>query len=175
MKQFKYSLMALLLLMGGFANSNEVDALNLTKNLKQVGQTARMTYLFWDIYDIRLYSATGLFDSQQPFVLQLTYLRDLNGQEIAKRSLQEMQKQGFNNKQLGQQWLGQMETIFPNVTDNYSLFGVRGEDGATRFYDNSKLLGEIKDQNFTKWFFDIWLGDKTSEPAMRAKLIGGKS
>ncbi|MBQ4838072.1 MULTISPECIES: chalcone isomerase family protein [Pseudoalteromonas] len=175
MKQFRYGLMALLLLVCGIANSNEVDALNLTKNMKQVGKTARMTYLFWDIYDIRLYSATGRFDSQQPFVLKLTYLRDLNGHEIAKRSLQEMEKQGFDNKQLGQQWLGQMEQIFPNVSDNYSLFGVRREDGSTLFYDNNKLLGEIKDQNFTKWFFDIWLGEKTSEPAMRAKLIGGKS
>ncbi|MDK1288121.1 chalcone isomerase family protein [Pseudoalteromonas umbrosa] len=174
MKQFKNSLLAMLLMVSGVAVSDDNNGLDLTKDMTQVGQTARMTYLFWDVYDISLYSSSGSYDSLAPFVLQLTYLRDLDGEEIAKRSLEEMQKQGFNDEALGAKWLLQMKQIFPDVTENYSLYGVRDENGTTRFYDSEKLLGEITDQNFTKWFFDIWLSEKTTEPKMRLKLLGEK-
>ncbi|MCF6441277.1 chalcone isomerase family protein [Pseudoalteromonas luteoviolacea] len=174
MKQFKNSLLAMLLLVSGMAVSQDNNGLDLTKGMTQVGQTARMTYLFWDVYDISLYSPSGSYNSLAPFVLQLTYLRDLDGEEIAKRSLEEMQKQGFDDEALGAKWLLQMKQIFPDVTENYSLYGVRDENGVTRFYDSEKLLGEISDQNFTKWFFDIWLSEKTTEPKMRLKLLGEK-
>ncbi|AOT10812.1 chalcone isomerase family protein [Pseudoalteromonas luteoviolacea] len=174
MKQFKNSVLALFLVVSGLANSSENIALDLTKDMTQVGQTARMTYLFWDVYDIRLYSPSGRYEPFEPFVLQLTYLRDLDGQEIAKRSLEEMQKQGFNDAALGEVWLEKMKAIFPDVSENYSLYGVRDVKGATRFYDSEKFLGEITDQSFTKWFFDIWLSEKTTEPKMRLKLLGEK-
>lgn len=174
MKQFKNSVLAFFLVVSGLANSSENIGLDLIKDMTQVGQTARMTYLFWDVYDIRLYSPSGQYERLKPFVLHLTYLRDLDGQEIAKRSLEEMQKQGFDDQALGDIWLTQMQSIFPDVSKNYSLYGVRDEKGATRFYDSEKLLGEITDQNFTKWFFDIWLGERTTEPKMRMKLLGEK-
>jgi hypothetical protein len=33
-------------------------------------------------------------------------------------------------------------------------------------------VGVIRDAEFSRRFFNIWLGEKTSEPKLRAQLIG---
>ncbi|KZN69620.1 chalcone isomerase family protein [Pseudoalteromonas luteoviolacea] len=175
MTQVKLSMAAIVVLFSSIAHSAAFDPKEVKKGMTQVGQTARMTYLFWDVYDISLYTPSGQYEPSAPFVLQLTYLRDLSGEDIAERSLEEMEKQGFEDEQMGRVWLERMKNIFPDVENNYSLYGLRTPSGTTQFYNAEKLLGEIEDPLFTKWFFDIWLGNKTSEPKMRLKLLGGKS
>ncbi|OCQ21474.1 hypothetical protein A7985_12770 [Pseudoalteromonas luteoviolacea] len=175
MIQVKLGVFTLLMLFSCFVNSTSFDVKNIKNGMTQVGQTARMTYLFWDVYDISLYTSSGKYEPLAPFILQLTYLRDLSGNDIAQRSLEEMEKQGFQNEEIGQVWLERMKRIFPNVKSNYSLYGVRTASGTTQFYNAEGLLGEIEDPLFTKWFFDIWLGSKTSEPKMRRTLLGEKS
>ncbi|TQF68084.1 chalcone isomerase family protein [Pseudoalteromonas luteoviolacea] len=175
MKRLKYSAITLLMMLSSVANGAEVNPEAIKNDMVQVGQTARMTYLFWDVYDISLYSPSGDYNPSRPFVLQLTYLRELSGEDIAERSLEEMQKQGFDDKQAGQKWLEQMKRIFPDVDENYTLFGYRTNTGSTKFFNAEGLLGEVNDPLFTQWFFDIWLGKKTSEPKMRRRLLGDKS
>ncbi|KZX02121.1 hypothetical protein JL49_01880 [Pseudoalteromonas luteoviolacea] len=175
MTQVKLSVAALMVLLSSVVHSASLEPNGVKKGMTQVGQTARMTYLFWDVYDISLYTTSGQYEPSAPFVLQLTYLRNLSGEDIAERSLEEMEKQGFRDEEMGRVWLERMKNIFPNVENNYSLYGLRTPSGTAQFYNSEKLLGEIEDPLFTKWFFDIWLGDKTSEPKMRLKLLGGKS
>ncbi|MEJ6472800.1 chalcone isomerase family protein [Pseudoalteromonas piscicida] len=167
------TIIGLMVLLQSFAvTASENVVSQFIDNPKQVGETSRMTYLFWDVYDASLYAPQGNFSKERPFVLELKYLRALNGKDIAVRSLQEMQKQGFENPTLGQQWLTQMKQIFPDVSKNTRLFGVKTPAGYTQFYQGQELIGEVKDSDFTHWFFNIWLGEKTSEPQMRAELLG---
>ncbi|MCF2857766.1 chalcone isomerase family protein [Pseudoalteromonas sp. SMS1] len=175
MNRFRHSLMTALMFFSCLASSTGVNPDAIKTGMSQVGETARMTYLFWDVYDISLYTPTGEYNPAAPFVLQLTYLRELSGEDIAERSLEEMQKQGFDDVQTGQKWLEEMKRIFPDVEENYSLLGVRTPAGTTKFYNDETLLGEVKDPRFTKWFFDIWLSAQTSEPKMRRKLLGEQS
>ena len=166
-----FAITALLLTsFSSFASSDVVK--RFIAEPKAVGETARMTYLFWDVYDATLYAPKGTYSEQQPFVLALRYLRDLDGKAIAERSLEEMQKQGFNDSALGKKWLQQMIDIFPDVSENTTLYGVRNASGYTEFYQGNNKLGEVQDPQFTRWFFDIWLGAKTSEPKLRAEILG---
>ncbi|AXR04213.1 chalcone isomerase family protein [Pseudoalteromonas piscicida] len=171
MQRTIFAFLMLLFSTQGFASTS--DLVNqFIENPQQVGKTSRMTYLFWDVYDASLYAPQGAYSQDQPFVLALHYLRALDGKEIAKRSLKEMEKQGFNNSSKGERWLTKMVQIFPDVSKGTLLFGVRTPDGYTQFYEDEKLIGEVNDPEFTTRFFNIWLGEKTSEPTMRAELLG---
>lgn len=135
---------------------------------------ARYTYLFWDVYDARLYAPQGQWQADQPFALALTYLRGFDGEDIAERSVKEMKAQGLQDQSLLKQWRQQMTLLFPDVVEQDTITGVRTASGATHFYLNDKLLGQVDDPAFGEWFFNIWLGPNTSEPAFREKLLALK-
>jgi hypothetical protein len=40
------------------------------------------------------------------------------------------------------------------------------------FYSNGEEIGSVDDSEFTTSFFNIWLGEKTSEPKFRKALLG---
>jgi hypothetical protein len=138
---------------------------------KQVGK-GRLTYLFWDIYNATLYAPDGQWVKEKPFALELTYLRNLKGKKIADRTIEEIRKQGFHDEIKLATWHTQLRKIIPNVAKNMSLVGVYTPSGSTRFYFNGDMIGEMNDPQFSDVFFDIWLGEKTSEPYLRQKLLG---
>lgn len=134
---------------------------------------ARFTYYFWDVYDAVLYAPQGKWPAER-FALRLTYLRDFDGSEIAKRSIKEMKSQGLKDETKISAWLQSMRDIFPDINEDEHLLGIVGDNGQTLFYQEGTLLGEVDDQDFTRWFFNIWLGEKTSEPEFRNKLLNGE-
>ncbi len=140
-------------------------------NAAEVGQ-AKFTYYFWDVYTATLYSTDGEWPAQR-FALKLDYLRDFKGKKIAERSIKEMRSQGLDDKDKIQQWSAAMQQIFPDIEDGEHLVGVVGENSVTRFYQDGKELGKVDDPAFATWFFNIWLGPKTSEPELREKLLSG--
>lgn len=141
-------------------------------NASVVGE-ARFTYYFWDVYDAVLYAPNGKWPAER-FALRLTYLRDFDGSEIAERSIKEMKSQGLEDEQKIAAWLKAMRDIFPDISENEHLLGVVGDEGQTLFFQQETLLGEVEDEEFTRWFFNIWLGEKTSEPDFRDKLLNGE-
>jgi hypothetical protein len=145
--------------------------LNHIPNAKIVGE-GRLTYLFMDVYDAALYAPEGSLDRAKPFALQLSYLREVSGQTIADRSLEEISDQGlFDETQLAT-WHTQMKNIFPDVDEGMALTGVHLESGETIFYLNLAEIGRITDPEFSKAFFGIWLNEKTNVPNLRRKLLG---
>lgn len=140
-------------------------------NAKLVGE-GKMTYFFWDVYDAQLYAPEGVWRGEPPYALTLTYLRDFEGAAIAERSVKEMRKQGFNDKQKLTQWEEQMKSIFPDVEEGTQLTGLFMKNGETVFLKNEEVLGSVEDKGFGTQFFAIWLSEKTSEPKLREKLVG---
>jgi len=133
---------------------------------------ARLEYLFWDVYDAELYAPDGVWRKNQPFALTLRYLLELDGEAIASRSVSEMREQGFDDEATLDRWYELMRTTFPDVDENTRITGFMDRNRHTRFFQNGDLIGEINDPLFSEWFFNIWLGEKTSEPELRARLLG---
>jgi hypothetical protein len=104
--------------------------------------------------------------------LKLSYLRTLRGRKIADRSIEEMRGIGITDEVKLAAWHTQMRNIFPDVQDGVSLTGVWTASGESIFFKNGQEIGRIKDPDFGKAFFDIWLSDKTSAPRLRQKLLG---
>jgi len=134
--------------------------------------TGRLSFLFWDIYDATLYAPEAQWRQNAPYALAIAYLRELNGEKIAKRSADEIRDLGFGDEARLQEWYKEMKTIFPNVNSDTVLTGVRDSSGQTLFYHNDKRIGVITDTDFADWFFGIWLNEETPEPRLRKRLLG---
>jgi hypothetical protein len=152
-----------------FANNSIIE--KEISDYKLIGEH-RFRFIFLSVYDAKLYSPSEVFSKEEPFVLKLNYLIGLDGKKIAQRSIKEMQKQGFKNKKKLEYWLKIMINIFPNIKNGDSLIGKKDKNSYTQFYSNGEFIGIVKDKEFSEWFFNIWLGKKTSEQKMRRKLLG---
>lgn len=125
------------------------------------------------IYDAALWISGGNpSNMRQRFALDLTYARNLYGNKIAEASIDEIDKLKFGTAEQRQRWLLQMKGIFPDVREGSRITGIHIPNEAARFYLNGKFLGEIRDPEFARSFFAIWLDKKTSAPDLRSKLLG---
>jgi len=140
-------------------------------NAQQVG-TGRLSLVFWDVYDVTLYAPNGKWDAHKPYALSIHYFREIEGADIAKRSVEEMKKQGFLDQVKLADWQLQMRQIFPDVKNGSELTAVFTPQESTDFYSDGKHIGNIMGAEFGTYFFNIWLSEKTSEPELRKKLLG---
>lgn len=138
------------------------------KGLQLQGQ-GRMTFWGFDVYDARLY--VGDQRGQAGFALDLNYLRSLKGTDIAKRTVEEMQRLGVSDTNRST-WGKKLDGIFPDVVSGSSLTAIHVPGRGTVFLHNGKPAGEIAGDDFAKAFFSIWLDPKTAAPKLRTALIG---
>ena len=135
-----------------------------------------LRFLGLHVYDIRLWTAdapVGPEDwSRRPLALEIEYARELPGRRIAERSLEEMRRAGPIAGEAAERWLQAMLQFFPDVRPGDRITGVQRPDGVVRFFVNGQLRGEKRDADFTRRFFGIWLAPVTSEPRLRAALLG---
>lgn len=137
--------------------------------------SGRLRFLAFQVYDARLWTVASMSPEQwasTPLALELQYLRKLDGQAIAERSLAEMKRQGEIATAKAEAWLAEMKKLFPDVAAGDRITGVHQPGQGARFFFNGQLRGEVRDPDFARLFFGIWLAPQTSEPAMRQQLLG---
>ena len=83
-----------------------------------------------------------------------------------------MKRSGAIADEKAQRWLELMKQTFPDVNKGDRITGVQRPQEAARFFFNSTLRGELRDADFTRRFFGIWLAPQTSEPRLRESLLG---
>lgn len=141
----------------------------------KVASSARYSVLIFDVYDATFYTVSGKPEVKPPFALQLAYLRDFKGVDIADRSAEEMRdQQGVDEVTLAD-WHAQMKNIFPDVTEGDSITGIYQAKAECDFYKNKVFIGKVADDGFCHAFFDIWFGENTSAPKLRKKLLTQKT
>ena len=137
--------------------------------------TAKLTFWGFDVYNATLWAPPDFKPTQyaqHSFALDLAYLRSLDGSSIAQRSIDEMQRLGKISPQQAQAWLAAMVEYFPDVKTGDRITGVHRAGAGAAFWVNGKPRGEIKDVEFARLFFGIWLAESTTQPAMRQALLG---
>ncbi len=143
--------------------------------------SGRLRYFGLHIYDARLWvgpsyprEAPGREDfAAHPLALELEYARSLDGEKIAERSIEEMSRAGKLAAAQAQAWLDFMKAAFPNVRAGSRLTGLQRPGESARFYVDGKPGRELRDAEFARRFFGIWLAPQTSQPALRLALLGG--
>jgi len=149
----------------------EVQA--MLPSARLLGST-RLSVWGFSVYDAKLFVTPGFRAeayAQSPFALELRYLRDFTGKDIAQRSLDEMRRNGPMSEAQATRWLREMVGAFPNVKKGDSLIGMYQPGSGVRFSHNGVSLGTVGDAAFALRFMGIWLAPQTSEPVMRAALL----
>ena len=138
----------------------------------------QMRFFGLRVYDVRLWAGeppSAASWPALPLALEIEYARDLQGAAIAERSLKEMQRQREIAADTGARWLAEMTRLFPDVRAGDRVTGVHRPGTGARFFVNGRLQGELLDADFARLFFGIWLSPRTSEPALRAALLGASA
>jgi Chalcone isomerase-like len=135
----------------------------------------RLRFLGLHVYDALLWTQRPIAadDTERvPLALELRYARTLRGALIAERSLEEMRRVGEFGDEQAQRWLAAMKQLFPDVNDGERITGAQRPGETARFHVNGRFVGEVRDAAFARLFFAIWLSPRTSEPRLRAALLG---
>jgi hypothetical protein len=136
----------------------------------------RLRYFGLHVYDVLLWTRERLAADDTavvPLALELQYARRLRGPLIAQRSLEEMRRQAEIGEARARRWLDAMTRLFPDVDEGDRITGVQRPGEAARFHVNGRFAGELRDAEFARLFFGIWLSPQTSEPQLRMALLGG--
>ncbi len=143
----------------------EAPALNL------LGQ-GQLRWMGLRVYDSSLWVLGDAWSFDRAFALDIRYAMDIKGRDITRRSLAEMRRLGFDDPVKLKRWEQAMERLFPDIRPGDRLVGVHLPGREARFYSQDRLLGAIPDPEFARAFFSIWLDERTSESALRARLLG---
>jgi hypothetical protein len=135
-----------------------------------VGQ-GRLTFLFWNVFDASRYAPGGNWSWDEPFALSVSYLRDLGGERIVAKLISEMRNQRSEDEAKLARWSEAMSAIFSDVDEKTTVTGTVNEERHTVFYRNGEPIGTIRDPEFSRRFFDIWLGEETWLPELRTQLL----
>ena len=148
-----------------------------TAPLAQLREAGSGTYTYWgfDVYRASLWVEPGFEPAafaRQRHALELQYLRNFKGRDIAERSIEEMRRIGNFSEAQAKDWLEAMAGAFPDVRAGDRLLGLHLPGRGAQFYYNGRPTSEIRDPEFARLFFGIWLSEQTPAPKLRAALLG---
>ena len=136
----------------------------------------RLTFWGFQVYDARLWALPDFKPdnlSTQSFALELAYLRGFDNQDVAERSITEMRRSAAISDAQARAWIDEMMRVLPDVKTGDRVMGIHRPGSGAQFLVNGKQSGEIRDVEFARLFFGIWLSPKTSEPKLRSALLSG--
>lgn len=137
---------------------------------------ARLTVWGFQVYDARLWAPPGFGAASYmrvPLALELDYLRGFTAAEVADRSIKEMRRSAAISDEQASQWKADLLRVIPDVRKGDRILGVYQPGVGASFWFNGKSTGEVKDAEFARLFFGIWLSPNTSEPQLREALLAG--
>lgn len=155
------------------ASTDQTGESNVEK-LQQVGE-ARLTKLFWTIYDSRLYTTTGTYRGIEPdLVLEITYQREISSEQLINSTRSEWQAMSLYKKAQSESWLKQLQNMWPDVTKGDVLRLQVDHDMSSHFYFNGHPIGSVEKPEFTRHFLSIWLSPDSRYSELQQKLTGAK-
>lgn len=157
------------------ADDQRPEIRELIPQYRLVGK-GRLTFWGLQVYDARLWALPGFSAdnlASQTFALELAYLRGFENKAVAERSITEMRRTAVIGEEQAKAWITEMIRVVPNTRAGDRVTGVNRPGAGALFLLNGKLTGEIRDPEFARLFFGIWLSPKTSEPKLRSALLAG--
>lgn len=149
-------------------------ALSATRaQLTLVGE-ATFSVFFWDIYHSKLYTQTGKYlpQNEQTTLFEIHYLKDITGKDLIERTVEQWQHLAIDTSHY-QHYIELLSSIWPDIKagDQLSLL-IKPQQ--SDFYFNGHAIGSINSAEFGPLFLAIWVSEYTSQPNLRAHLLGEK-
>jgi hypothetical protein len=138
-----------------------------------------LRFFGFHVYDAQLWVGKAGYrpdsPTSAPFALDVTYARHFTGAAIAKTSLDEFERLDAGTPAQRQQWYEALLRLMPDVQEGQHLTGLFIPHEGLRLYSNGSALGEIKDVDLARAFFEIWLDPRTKAPELREKLLANSA
>lgn len=178
MRAFSRRSLATCLLLAAAWSAGAAQAAGWRDDLSQahLQGSAGLRWFGLKIYDAALWSGATPFDPVQPFALELTYRRSISRARIVQTSMDEIRRlfgDRYSEEQL-QRWEADMTRAFVDVNEGDQLTGVHLPGIGCRFYSRTRLLAEVRDAEFARAFFAIWLDPRTRDTQLRNRLLGAE-
>ena len=136
----------------------------------QVG-SGRLTWLGMTVYQATLFAPQGEYRDDAVHAIRIDYRFSFDRRQLALRSLQEMERI-FGQRNDREQVVKQLESVFCDVTKGDRILGIHRPGHGAEFLCNGELQGRITDPDLARELFALWLDPRTSEPALRNRLLG---
>lgn len=147
---------------------------------RKVGE-AQLSILFFDIYQSKLLSPTGIYQQQSldvtphPLALSIEYQRNITQAQLLDATYEQWIKLGYR-EQDAKRWIKQLSVIFPDIKSGQKLTyvtdGVAGKFVFSPLPHQTRHIGTISDEKLNDAFLSIWLSPKTEYAQLRRQLIG---
>lgn len=124
------------------------------------------------LYDAELWVKGSGWSPEASFALQLTYAKSIAGARIVEASVNEMRRLGWRDEAQLARWREEMMLAFPDVQPGDSLTGLASPGQGVQFWYGGRARHVVRDPEFARAFFAIWLDPRTREPELRHRLLG---
>ncbi len=136
--------------------------------------TGELSRLFIVAYDASLWTDAAPWSYRAPFALSLRYQMGFTRDELTDRTIAEMVGQGEVPAHDQAAYRVFLNKAFTDVKKGDRFTALFVPPATIRLYHNATLTAQREDAMFAKRFFDIWLGEKTTEPTLRRDLLKAK-
>ena len=163
-------LLAMLILIPSLSWTSEVDQ-EVFQSPKLIGE-GTLKVLMWEVYDLRLYTDGTAFSWQDKFMLEFDYSRELKKESVIDASLKEFKLQPNVTDKDIKAWEMYLEQVIQPVQKSEKATIQWVPDGQIIFHYEGSKPAVIKNEQFARAFFNIWLGEQASRPKLRSQLLG---
>lgn len=134
-----------------------------------------MRWLGLRLYEAGLWVSGGArFAPERPHALALQYKRAIASERLVEASIREMRRLGVVDESRLTAWSKELARAFPSVAPGDSIVGLHLPGTGAAFWHEGRLTAEIRDAELARYFFAIWLDERTREPQLRNGLLGRK-
>ncbi len=131
-------------------------------------------WAFIDVYDAALWTDAPAWSYDAPFALTLTYRINAMPADIREETIKQLRVVSELTPEELTAFGQELDRLYPEMRKGDSITALYTPEGGMALYHNEVLRGRVTEQKFVRPFFDIWLSDKTTEPKLRAQLLGNK-
>ena len=137
---------------------------------KLIGE-GTLKVLMWEVYDLRLFTDGTPFSWNNKFLLEFDYSRELKKESVIDASLKEFKLQPNVTDKDIKAWEVYLEQVIQSVQKGAKASIMWVPDGQIIFHYEGSKPTTIENEKFARAFLNIWLGEKTSRPKLRNKLL----
>jgi hypothetical protein len=124
------------------------------------------------VYDILLWSNKETFSYNQKLAININYNMNFSVKELTEKSIEEIKKNYEISENEQEIFTKKLNEIFVNIKKSDKKTAFFDPKKGVKLFHNSKLIGEINNLKFARYFIDIWLHDNSSYPSISKKLKG---
>ena len=133
---------------------------------------ASLTWLFFKVYDVSLWTDAPRWSMKETFALTIEYRMSFSREEIAGRTIDEMRRvtPGISATMLAG-FAPQLGKLMPDVKSGDRISALHIPGRPVQFFHNGRGTGQADAEGFAEPFFGIWLSPLTAEPSIRKRLL----